>query len=296
VDHDRRRIERTFGALMFDWDGTAVVDRRADASELRALVEQLSGLGCHLVIASGTHLENVDDQLRARPSGSGRVLASTNRGSELWALRTNGHELLLRRETRAGEDAALDRAAAAIVTELAAHGLRTGPISSRLNRRKLDLMPGPLWIDPPKAQIAELLAATLERLHAAGFGSLEEVCDLARAAGRRAGIADPRVTTDAKNVEIGLTDKTDTAREVFPLLTSLGVPPEDVLVCGDEMGPLGSSPGSDSLMLVFDGSRAAAVSVGVEPEGVPAQVLALGGGPARFLDLLRDQIARRSDS
>ena len=275
---------------MFDWDGTAVVDRRADAGELRALVERLSELGCHLVIASGTHLENVDDQLRARPRGPGRVFASTNRGSELWALGASGHELLQRRETRAGEDAALDRAAAATVTELVAHGLPTGSVDSRLNRRKIDLMPGPRWVDPPKAQIAELLAATLERLHAAAFGSLEEVCDLARAAGRRAGIADPRVTTDAKHVEIGLTDKTDTAHDVFPLLASLGVPAGDVLVCGDEMGPLGGSPGSDSLMLAAD---AVGVSVGVEPEGVPPQVLPLGGGPARFLELLRDQVARR---
>jgi hypothetical protein len=45
-------------------------------------------------------------------------------------------------------------------------------------------------------------------------------------------------------------------------------------------------------MLAGDGSRAVAISVGVEPEGVPLQVLALGGGPARFLELLRDQLAR----
>jgi hypothetical protein len=64
-------------------------------------------------------------------------------------------------------------------------------------------------------------------------------------------------------------------------------------VCGDEIGPLGGEPGSDSLMLVGDGARAVAVSVGVEPEGVPPGVIALGGGPVRFLELLRDQIARR---
>jgi hypothetical protein len=285
------RIDRPFGAVMFDWDGTAVVDRRADARELRELVEQLSALGCHLVVSSGTHLENVDDQLHARAAGPGRLYVSANRGSELWLLADGRHELLQRRETRPGEDAALDRAAGATVTELAAHGLSTGAVDTRLNRRKLDLMPFPAWADPPKARIAELLAATLERLHAAGFGSLEEVCDLSRAAGRRAGLADPRVTTDAKHVEIGLTDKTDAAHEVFPLLASLGVAASDVLVCGDEMGPLGGSPGSDSLMLAGEGRHATAISVGVEPEGVPADVIPLGGGPARFLELLRRQIA-----
>lgn len=278
---------------MFDWDGTAVVDRREDASELRALVERLCGLGCQLVVSSGTHLENVDDQLGARPGGPGRLLISSNRGSELWEIEATGPRLLLRRETRAGEDAALDRAVTALVTELGTKGLGTGTISQRLNRRKLDLMPGAAWADPPKARIAELLEATMARLRAAGIDSLEQVCELARAAGRRAGLADPRVTTDAKNVEIGLTDKTDTAHDVFPLLASLGVSPTDVLVAGDELGPLGGSRGSDSLMLVGQGAEATAISVGVEPGGVPSGVLALGGGPARFLDVLREQIALR---
>jgi hypothetical protein len=137
------------------------------------------------------------------------------------------------------------------------------------------------------------LAATLARLREAGIGSLHEVCELARDLAREAGVADPRVTTDAKHVEIGLTDKSDAARQIFPLLASLGVPPEEVLACGDEMGPLGGEPGSDSLMLVGDGARAVAVSVGVEPEGLPPGIIALGGGPARFLELLRYQIARR---
>ncbi|HEY1480189.1 MAG TPA: hypothetical protein VGF46_09175 [Gaiellales bacterium] len=287
------RLERPFGAVMFDWDGTAVLDRRQDASELRALVEALCASGCQLVITSGTHLENVDDQLGARPAGPGRLLISSNRGSEVWSIEQGGPLLLQRREARPGEDDALDRAAAATVAALAARGLPTGEVSRRLNRRKLDLMPFPEWADPPKAQIAELLAATLARLDGVGIGSLEEVCDLARAEGRAAGLGDPRVTTDAKHVEIGLTDKTDSSHEVFPRLAELGVPASGVLVCGDEMGPLGGSPGSDSLMLAGDGRRATAISVGVEPEGVPDDVISLGGGPARFLDLLRDQLVRR---
>ena len=68
-----RRVDRLFGAVLFDWDGTAVVDRRADASELRELVERLCGLGVLLVVASGTHLENVDGQLRRTPGRPGRL-------------------------------------------------------------------------------------------------------------------------------------------------------------------------------------------------------------------------------
>ena len=285
-------LDRRFGAIMFDWDGTAVPDRRADASELRALVLRLSGLGCQLVITSGTHLENVDDQLRVRPSGPGLLFVDANRGSERWQIERGGPVLLQRRDTRPGEDDALDRAAVSTVAALARAGIVAGDVSTRLNRRKIDLMPGAAWADPPKARIAELLAATLDEVHEAGLASLHEVCELARACGRAAGLPDPRVTTDAKNVEIGLTDKTDAAREIFPLLASLGVRAEDVLVCGDEMGPLGGEPGSDSLMLAGDGARAVAISVGVEPEGVPPGIAPLGGGPERFLEILRDQIAR----
>jgi hypothetical protein len=285
-------LDRPFGAVMFDWDGTAVVDRRADASELRRVVETLCGLGCHLVITSGTHLENVDDQLGARPPGPGRLLVDANRGSEIWEIEAGGPVLAQRRETLPGEDAALDRAAAATVAALAQRGLATGEVSTRLNRRKLDLMPLPGWEDPPKARIAELLTATLARLHTVGIASLHEVCELARAEGLRAGLDDPRVTTDAKHVEIGLTDKSDAARALFPRLAALAVPAEQVLVCGDEMGPLGGEAGSDSLMLAGDGSRALAISVGVEPEGVPAGIISLGGGPARFLSVLREQVGR----
>ena len=52
-------------------------------------------------------------------------------------------------------------------------------------------------------------------------------------------------------------------------LAALGVAPADVLVAGDELGPLGGSPGSDSLMLAGDGARATAISVGVVPQQPP---------------------------
>src|SRR6476469_8907820 len=104
---------------MFDWDGTAVPDRRADASVLRDLLETLSRLGCHLVITSGTHLESVDTQLGACPAGPGSLFIDSNRGSEIWEIAHAGPVLRERREPRADENEALDRAAAATVTALA---------------------------------------------------------------------------------------------------------------------------------------------------------------------------------
>jgi hypothetical protein len=285
--------ERRFEAIVFDWDGTAVSDRRADASRVRRAVERLCGAGVEVAIVSGTHVGNVDGQLRARPSGPGGLYLCLNRGSEVFVSHAGGVDLVHRRVATGAEDDALSAAAALTVSRLAARGLPAEVVSERLNRRKVDLIPEPAWADPPKAKIDELVVAVEERLHACGFAGLPEVAEIARQAGRDAGLADPRVTSDAKHVEIGLTDKSDSARWIFDRLWQQGIGSGLVLVVGDEMGPLGGLPGSDSLLLLQEAPRVTAVSVGIEPTGVPAGVYALGGGPERFLELLADQLERR---
>ncbi len=288
-----RAIDTRFEAVVFDWDGTAVPDRRADAQRLRALVEQGCGLGLELAIITGTNLENVDAQLGARPPGPGRLHLCLNRGSEVYVADETGVRQVARREATPEEDAALDAAAEATVSALARRGVHTVLVSQRLNRRKIDLIPEPEWADPPKARIGELLTAVLERLARAGLRGLDEAVELALGAALDAGLPDARVTSDAKHVEIGLTDKSDSARWTFDELRSRGIGPGLVLVGGDEFGSLGGLPGSDSFLLVPEASQATAVSVGAEPNGAPAGVIPLGGGPERFLELLDDQIERR---
>src|ERR671935_812408 len=258
-------LDRRFEAVVFDWDGTAVPDRVADASELRALVEELCSRGLDLVVITGTHVGNVDGQLGARPAGPGNLYFCVNRGSEVFQADANGLRLLYRREASPEEEAALDAAAAATVAELGRRGLTAEVVSQRLNRRKIDLIPEPEWADPPKARIAELLVAVEERLRSAGLRGLGEAVELAEAAAAHAGLEDPRVTSDAKHVEIRLTDKSDSARWLLLELAGLGAGAGLVLVAGDEFGSLGGLPGSDSLLLVEEATRATSVSVGAEP-------------------------------
>jgi hypothetical protein len=99
------------------------------------------------------------------------------------------------------------------------------------------------------------------------------------------------VTSDAKHVELGLTDKSDSARSIMRWLWRRGIAPEQVLIAGDELGPLGGLPGSDSWLMVGEAERATAVSVGAEPGGVRAGVVWVGGGPDTFAAMLEDQIA-----
>jgi trehalose/maltose hydrolase-like predicted phosphorylase len=287
-------LNRRFEAIVFDWDGTAVPDRAADATALRATAEALSRAGVDLVIVSGTNLDNVDGQLRARPAGPGELHLCLNRGSEVFAVDEAGTHLVHRRHASAEEDRLISAAAELTVERLAAHGLPTEIVAERLNRRKIDLIPLPAWVDPPKACIAELVAAVESRLQAAGIATLGDVIEIARTAARDLGLLDVKVTSDAKHVEIGLTDKSDSASWAFGHLWERGIGPGLVLIVGDEFGPLGGLPGSDSLMLIPESMRATAVSVGVEPGGVPAAVTRLAGGPASFHRILEDQLQRRA--
>ena len=65
--------DETYEALVFDWDGTVVPDRQADARGARERIEALCDAGVHMFIVSGTHVENVDMQLKARPHGRGHL-------------------------------------------------------------------------------------------------------------------------------------------------------------------------------------------------------------------------------
>jgi len=287
-------LERRFEAVVLDWDGTAVPDRRADAGRVRHLFEALSRAGFDIAVVSGTNVDNVDGQLAARPAGPGELHLCLNRGSEVFAVGPAGPRVVHRRVATAEEDAALTRAAELAVERLAHRGLEARIVSERLNRRKIDLIPEPAWADPPKARIDELVLAVTDRLAAHGVHGLPGAVEIARRAAADAGLADARVTSDAKHVEIGLTDKSDSARWILEHVRLRGLRPRDMLLAGDEFGQLGGVPGSDSLMLVSEAAGAAGVSVGVEPGGVPPGVIALGGGPDALLDVLEQQLRRRT--
>lgn len=291
-------LARTFQMLIFDWDGTAVANRREDASALARLAEPLLADGCWLVVVTGTSFSHIARQFcdLVAPDCRQRVLVCANRGSEVFGFDERGEAVLrYHREATAEEDRALTAIAETVRDELVrATHLDVQIVYNRLNRRKLDLIPLPEWADPPKSQIDALLEAVETRLAAAGWPSgIAGVVELVRQVATRLGI-EVRITSDVKHVEIGLTDKADAVAWVKrELMTPLGIAEHEVLVVGDEFGTVGGFPGSDDRLRV--GFEAApVVSVGVEPNGVPAGVVHLGGGPHAFRELLARQIALRS--
>jgi len=289
-------LNRAYPILAFDWDGTAVKSRRHPTQALRARTEPLAEMGVWLVVITGTKFENLENQYFGAlcPSARPGHLACVNRGSEVFGFDDQGRvQVRHRRTATAGENDLMDEVAVLVREELEDRfGLETTIVFDRFNRRKLDLIPVPEWADPPKERIGELLAAVKRRLLAAGIaGGIRWIMD------RVAELADEhdialKLTTDVKHVEFGLTDKSDSvaylANEFAP---AQGLSPKDILILGDEFGPIDGFEGSDYKTFVLP--EATYVSVGREPNGVPDGVLHIGGGVPTFLALLDRQTQLR---
>lgn len=298
----RARLGRSFRAVIFDWDGTAVANRREDASAVRGRLERLLRFGTIIAVVTGTNFGNIDRQLCSEMRGAWkqRLYVCANRGSEVYGFDADSRPVLLwSRQASPAEEGLLTEAAERTRRRIERSGLDVRVIANRMNRRKVDLIPVARWADPPKSAMGELLDAVQDRLARAGWkDGLRDVVELAIRSATEVGLADARVTSDVKHVEIGLTDKGDAVDWVLRELGPRGgFRSTDALILGDEFGPIGGVQGSDAKMLTAASVGATCVSVGLEPGGVPERVLHVGGGPAQFLGLLDDQIAQqRSDA
>ncbi len=283
---------RSFRILVFDWDGTAVSSRSEDVTALRRPLERLLRAGVLVVVVTGTHVGHIHPRLSAPMRGPHvkDLFLATNRGSEVYGFDDDGAlTLLSRRNATEEEERLLTSTADAVRDALVARtGLAIDVVYDRLNRRKVDLIPLPEWRDPPKSALPDLVRAVDARLVGGGLaGGLREAFETAERIVAQSGLEDARVTSDAKHIEIGLTDKADTMEWVMRELAARRARRADeVLVAGDELGPTGGFPGSDSKMLIPEAAGATVVSVGPEPAGAPSPTILLGGGPSRFRELV----------
>jgi hypothetical protein len=288
-------LNRPFRIIAFDWDGTAVEDRSADARAVASRLEALMKCGVQIVVITGTNFNNIDRQFCQLVRGPHKrnLYVLTNRGSEVFGFDENSEPVLLyRRQATEREDHLLTKVAEGVREYVRRRG---GPeiavVYDRLNRRKIDLIPE--WVGPKKSQIGELLEATERRLQQGGIkGGIRELFMLAEKLSRDYGLTAARITSDVKHIEVGLTDKADSVAWVMnELAPKVGAEANQILFVGDEFGPIAGFAGSDFKMATEAAGKAVFVSVGSEPNGVPEGVIHLGGGPARFLELLDQQIA-----
>jgi trehalose/maltose hydrolase-like predicted phosphorylase len=287
--------DNEFDLLIFDWDGTAVQDRESPIYDLLAALERtLAEARIECVVITGTNVQNLLQQGLERLSQAAKefLYLCTNRGSEVWGFDKSGALIsLYKREATSEENAWLDHAAVALKEDFESKGLKTEIIFKRLNRRKIDLIPEPAWANPKKSEFKELLAAVTKRLQLAGIcGNIDNLIQDAYQIARSSGLVSPRITSDIKHIEIGLTDKSDSVRWVNrEIIEKRNLSLNRVAIVGDEFGMIGGLQGSDALLRIPELQAAHFISVGIEPEGVPPWVEHRPGGPIRFLEILNNQ-------
>ncbi len=287
-------MKKKYKAVFFDWDGTAVLSRKAPVEEIVGAMGPLLDQKVNLVIVSGTTMENIaggkletyftKEQLAHLYLGLGR--GAFNYRYE------NGQELIfsdmLPDKKLLGD---IHRICFDIHMELLEkYGLNTDIVFSRPNYCKIDLMVENQRGDNLFMQENELdmLKDCLKR-HGVE-GGLQGLLDISVAAGERYGIT-VKPTCDAKYLEVGISSKSDNVDRILEHLQSVyGICPEECSFWGDEyVGIEEGIYGSDSFMKTektgagdfFDVSEVR----GKRPEGVTK----LGGGVERFLEFLREQ-------
>src|ERR1035441_8317134 len=80
ADGGHKLIGRTAEAVAFTWEGAAWPSRRGGVAPVRRRVEALSAVGVDVVVLSQADVAHVDEQLRSRPPGPGRLLLCGGRG------------------------------------------------------------------------------------------------------------------------------------------------------------------------------------------------------------------------
>ena len=287
-------MKKKYKGIFFDWDGTAVLSRKAPVEEIVKAMGPLLDQKVNLVIVSGTTMENIaggkletcftKEQLAHLYLGLGR--GAFNYRYE------NGQELIfsdmLPDKKLLGD---IHRICFDIHMELLEkYGLNTDIVFSRPNYCKIDLMVENQRGDNLFMQENELdmLKDCLKR-HGVE-GGLQGLLDISVAAGERYGIT-VKPTCDAKYLEVGISSKSDNVDRILEHLQSAyGICPEECSFWGDEyVGIEEGIYGSDSFMKTEKTEGGDFFDVSEVPGKRPEGVTKLGGGVEQFLGFLREQ-------
>ncbi len=286
---------KKYRAIFFDWDGTAVLSRRAPVDAAVAAMAPLLDAGVKLAVISGTaydriaagqlHTHFTEKQLENLYLGLGR-------GAFNYAFSRGEPYVFADRLPDDSTRGAIHRTAFDIHMELLdRYGLNTDIVFGRPNYCKIDLAAG---IDRGdnlfmQAGETEALQRTLRSL---GIGGLRCLIDMAKAAGKAHGLA-VSPTCDGKYLEVGISDKSDNVDGILKrIMGSDGIAAEDCCFLGDEFIALEEGIyGSDSFMLTPLTASADFFDVSDLPGTRPPRVSVLHGGVDRFLSFLREQAA-----
>lgn len=212
---------KKYKAVFFDWDGTAVLSRKAPAEEAAAAMQPLLEKGVKLVIVSGTTFENIAGgkiETYFTAEQLGNLYLGLGRGAYNYAFQ-NGRpyifSAILPDKEQLGK---IHRICFEIHMELKnRYDLDTDIVFSRPNYCKIDLMVSHERGDSLFMQENEVdVLKSLLKAHEIS-GGLKSLIELAHETGDRFGIT-VKPTCDAKYLEVGISDKSDNTEAVFERL------------------------------------------------------------------------------
>ena len=281
---------KQYKAIFFDWDGTAVLSRKAPVEDAVNAMRPLLEKGVKLAIISGTTYENIaggKPESYFTPKQLQNLYLGLGRGAYEYGFDREGKPMILtNRVPNVDGILTIHDACYKIHRVLLEEcGMNTDIVFSRPNYCKIDLMPDNNRGDNLFLQEGE--AVKLQRiLTSHGIESIETLIKLAESFGTEA--MPLRATTDAKYLEVGPTGKSDNADALFD---RFGFNAEDCCFWGDEfIGVTDSVFGSDAGMLTIKTCKGDFFDVSNLSGTRPKHVRVLKGGIRTFLDFLRAQL------
>lgn len=281
---------KKYSAIFFDWDGTAVLSRKAPVDTVVEAMRPLLDSGTKLAIISGTTYENIANgnlHVHFTASQLDNLYLGLGRGALDYGF-SAGKPVVIQNRVPAKEVILGIHDACYRIhrTLLKQYGMETDIVFSRPNYCKIDLMPNQNRKDNLFLQEGEA-AMLKEILRSHGVESIEYLLQLAESLSTQA--IPLKATTDAKYLEVGPTGKSDNVDALISML-GLSSRPEDCCFWGDEfVGVSDETFGSDSGMITAMSQGGDFYDVSTICGNRPAVVRQLGGGVGRFIEFLAMQ-------
>ena len=288
-------MKKKYKAIFFDWDGTAVLSRKAPVDEAVAAMKPLLEQGTKLAIISGTTYENIaggEIEKYFTKNQLNNLYLGLGRGAYNYSFIDGKPHIFANLIPDKKIMEAVHKICFVIHMELKnKYNFDTDIVFSRPNYCKIDLMVNNLRGDNLFMQENELdlLKASLSE-HGIR-GGVQTVIDLAIETGKRYEI-EVVPTCDAKYLEVGISSKSNNVDTIFELLhEKSGICPEECSFWGDEyVGIEKGIFGSDSFMYTSKTADGDFYDVSNVFGERPLAVKQVGGGVATFLQFLREQV------
>lgn len=285
---------KKYKAIFFDWDGTAVMSRKAPVNEAVLAMKPLLERGVKLAVISGTTYENIaggEIEKYFTSEQLGNLYLGLGRGAYNYSFKEGAPVIFSNRIPDKELLEGIHRTCFDIHMELKnKYDFDTDIVFSRPNYCKIDLMVSSQRGDNLFMQADEL--ELLKRsLKAHGIeGGLGALIRLSEEVGKRYGI-EAAPTCDAKYLEVGISSKSSNVDAILDrLYQENSIRAEECSFWGDEyVGIEDGIFGSDSFMHTGKTAAGDFFDVSELPGERPVGVEQVGGGVDTFLKFLRGQ-------